>query len=248
MGAVQAVEHGERRSLSDLYRRRAAAGDPPEYSAPDRRVPRRESRAVRPGFVAHQSFHRQRRLAIRLRAAARDGRAGTDRPLRLVARLRRHLPPDVEQLVAAHVARLRRLRERQDGGAGRVQPIRDRGHHWLRADLQPDRAHDIQHRLDGLEQGRHRAGRARLRVPDGWLRDQSEPGAGKLRRARAVGVRSEPGPPVPAHLQRRRPARAAAGHVADGRVDPQRLQEPDRAQQRRAVRVRLHSDHGVQPD
>ena len=47
--------------------------------------------------------------------------------------------------------------------------------------------------MDRPEQRRHRAGRARLRLPDAGLRDQLRAAAGELRRARAVGVRSEPG-------------------------------------------------------
>jgi hypothetical protein len=44
-----AVEYGEWRSLSDLQRRLAAAGDRPQHAAADGGLPRRESRRLRPG-------------------------------------------------------------------------------------------------------------------------------------------------------------------------------------------------------
>ena len=68
------------------------------------------------------------------------------------------------------------------------------------------------------------------------------------------GVRAlstfDPGPEASlfADVQRRRLARAAAGHVGDGGVVPQRFQEPDRAKQRGPHGGGLHADQRRQPD
>ena len=76
----------------------------------------REPGHLRPGRDDLQArhHHARRPLGVHQRADHRTGRA--DRPLRQHPGVRRQADADLEELLAAHVDRLRRVRQRQDRG------------------------------------------------------------------------------------------------------------------------------------
>ena len=96
VGPLPPLEHRQRRSLSDLQERRAAARHRAEHAARGAGEPRRQRRRSMPRTVERRQADGQLRAALRLPTAAHRRRAGADRPLRELGRLQRHRPADVE--------------------------------------------------------------------------------------------------------------------------------------------------------
>ena len=98
--------------------------------------------------------------------------------------------PTWNELVAAHVGRLRPVRHRQDGAPVRVQQLMTAVTTGFAQIYNPTALTTAESDVDRSQRRRHRPGRARLRLPDAGLRDQLHPAAVELRRSRALDLRS----------------------------------------------------------
>ena len=160
---------------------------------------------LRPGLMALQQAHVQLRCAFRLRQAARDGSGRTAGSLRGLTGLRRHRPADVEERVTRAPRSCMTCLATARPPSAAASTIHDGGHYGLRRPLSNPTGLVSQNLTwTDLERRRHRAGRSWLRLPDGWLRKSLRQPAEQLRRPLAGALRSEPEPPMPAGVQRRR--------------------------------------------
>ena len=146
----------------------------------------------------------------------------------------------MERLLAAHVGGVGHLRQRQDRGPHRLQPVHDRADHRVRPALRADGADHAEPAVDRRQRRRHRPGRARLQLPDGGLRDQLRQPASTFG-TRALST-PDPGHPAPRPVlvQPRRHPGAVEPPDGDRRVVPQPLHRHHRAQQRRPQLRQLH--------
>ena len=153
------------------------------------------------GLYAQDSWTLKRmtlnaRPAVRLRRRADRRAARAVRALRERAGARRHRRAALEGHLAAHVDRVRPVREREDRGAARLQPVRNGGDDRPGADVRPERDDHRQPGLDRSEQGRHRTRRTRLHLPDSGMRNELQPAAGEFRHHLAGQSQSGPQAPV----------------------------------------------------
>ena len=161
-GHVPPLQQRQRRPLPDLHRRRADPGDGAEHPARGPGEHGRPARRLRPGLVAVAQLHLQLRRPLRPRRPEHRRPGRPVRPLHRHAGLRRLRGADVERLLAAHLGRLGHLRQRQDGGPHRLQPVHDRADHRVRAALRADGADHPEPAVDRRQRRRHRPGRAWL--------------------------------------------------------------------------------------
>ena len=167
VGSVQPEPARQRRSLPELRDQRAGHpgavdGDAARDAVALAGSPEREPRHLRPGRDDLQAGddHPRRPLRVHQPAGHRPGRAG--RPLREHPGVRRHPDADLEDVLAAHLDRLRPDGQRQDGGPLRLQPLRRRRDDDAGVAVRPGGRHDDQRdrAVDRQERRRHRAGRA----------------------------------------------------------------------------------------